>query len=714
MNLETPIEKISRIPAPYQKRLKRLGINTVQDLIFHFPHRYEDFSNLAPIGKVKLNEMVCLQGKILEIENKRTWVKKINITEAVVEDKSGAIKAVWFNQPFLLNVLKTNDQVCLAGKILLKNGEAYLSNPIYEKVSQKEPLHTRRIVPVYPETEGLSSRWLRYILKPLLAQLESKIPENLPLEIIEKEKFLPIGKAIEQIHFPDSLDLAEEARKRFSFQELFLLQLLVVGRKIKTIKETGLAIPLDLEVVKNFVGSLPFELTDAQKKAGWQILKDMENPRPMSRLLQGDVGSGKTVVAALVSLNTAQAGFQVAFMAPTEILAKQHFGEICRRLGDFNLEIGLLTAKEAKLFKPENKEVFKIAKKELLEKIKRGGPDILIGTHALISSSRKTVQKEQPGLKFKNLALVIVDEQHRFGVEQRLKLLGQTQSPLPHFLSMTATPIPRSLALTIYGDLDLSLIDQMPKGRKKVITKIVPPDKRKNAYHFIKQEVEKGRQVFVICPRIEPSAAFEKNLKSGGGWDEVKAVKKEYQKLSQEVFPDLKMEMLHSRIKPEKKEEIMNGLRNNEINILVSTSVVEVGIDIPNATVMMIEGAERFGLAQLHQFRGRVGREKHQSHCFLFADSTNKKTLQRLKALVTCQNGLELAEKDLKIRGPGDFLGKRQSGIPDLAMEALKNVRLVEKTRNWARQILTKDLELKKYPLLKKRLQTFTGKIHLE
>lgn len=705
MNLNTPIERIARIGPSYQKKLKKLRINTVQDLIFHFPHRYEDFSNLIPISETKIGEACCIQGKILRIENTKTWKKRMILTQAMVEDNSGAIRAVWFNQPYLVNVLKQGDFVSLTGKVTLGPEGVYLSNPAYEKIfPEKDLIHTARIVPIYPETEGLSSRWLRSILRPILIKLKDKILDPLP-ELVRKEnKLPPLNEALWQIHFPDSIKLAKMAKERFAFQDLFFLELQVLKERMAIKRERAIAIPLNLKLVQDFLKSLPFNLTLAQKKATFQILKDLEKPRPMNRLLEGDVGSGKTIVALISALNTAKAGYQVAFMAPTEILAKQHFKTVLKFLKNFKLKIGLLTGGDCQI---SNK---KFPRKKFLEKLKAGEIDILIGTHALI----------QEKVKFGKLALVILDEQHRFGVEQRARLcqsrdsLGtvQGQSLIPHLLSMTATPIPRTLALTLYGDLDLSLLDELPKGRKKVITKIIPPEKRKAAYDFIEKEVKKGRQVFVVCPRIEPSNS-EGNKKITS-WAEVKAVKEEYEKLSKEIFPDLRIGMLHGRMKPEEKEKIMQNFKNKKIDILVSTSVVEVGIDISNATVMMIEGAERFGLAQLHQFRGRVGRGKEQSFCFLFTESPAKKTRQRLEALLESENGFELAEKDLQIRGPGEIFGQRQWGIPDLAMASLKDIFLVEKARRAAQEILEKDPQLKKYPLLREKLKEFSQKIHLE
>jgi len=725
MQFSTSIESIFNIGPIYQKRLKKLGIKTVRDLLFHFPHRYEDFSNIIKISEVKLNEACCIQGKILEIENKKTWKKRMILTQALVSDDTGTIRVIWFNRPYLVNTLKTGDLLCLAGKVTTGKDGLYLSNPIYEKVNlqpesydlKSNLTHTGRIIPVYPETEGLSSRWLRFIIKPLLTQLKNKMSEVLPIKIRSKNDLLLLKDALWQIHFPESLVLAEKAKQRFSFEELFNISLLTLRERIKLAKEKAVSVPFNLRIIKEFVSSLPFKLTDGQKKSLWQILKDLEKPRPMNRLLEGDVGSGKTVVAAAAALNTIKAGGQVAFMAPTEILAKQHFQEVSRLLQNFNVNIGLLTGKEDKFISKKLKnEVIEISRQKILEKARKTEIDLLIGTHALI----------QDRVKFGKLGLVILDEQHRFGVKQRAKLLTHKilrddgKIKIPHLLSMTATPIPRTLALTIYSDLDLSLITELPKGRKKIITSVVPPQERKKAYSFIKKEIKKGRQVFVICPRIEPSTKVElgaghaNQKKDILGWAEVKAVKEEYEKLSKVVFPDLKVGMLHGKMATKEKEKIMRNLKNKKVDILVSTSVIEVGIDVPNATVMMIEGAERFGLAQLHQFRGRVGRSKYQSYCFLFTDSPSKKTAQRLKALVSSENGFQLAEKDLEIRGPGDLTGVRQWGIPDLAMASLTDIFLVEKTKEAAKEILIEDPELKKYPLLRERIEEFRKRIHLE
>jgi ATP-dependent DNA helicase RecG len=697
MNLSTPIEKLPYVGKIYQKRLKKLGIKNIRDLLYYFPHRYEDFSNVIDISNVKINQFCSIRGKILAIENTRTWKKRMNITNAIVEDNTGAIKVTWFNQPYLTKNLKPDDNVSLAGKVTTGKNGVYMSSPAYEKIIKGRGLtHTGKLIPVYPETKGVSSRWLRFLIKPVLFKVKNSIEEPLPQEIIKEENLLPISKAIEQIHFPQSEELAKKAKERFSFQNLFLIELFVLRQKMKMESMKSFPIPLQLKKLQKLTGSLPFKLTDPQKKSAWQILKDIEKPNPMNRLLEGDVGSGKTVVATIAILNVIKNGYQAALMAPTEILAKQHFKTVWELIKNFKLNVGLLTGKEDKFFSRKLKnDSIEISRKKLLEKVLEGEIDLLIGTHTLI----------QDKVKFGKLALAIVDEQHRFGVEQRAKLVkGNGEKVIPHVLSMTATPIPRTLALTIYGDLDLSLIDELPKGRKKIITKVVPPKEREKTYQFIKKEIKKGRQVFIICPRIE---AKESEI------TEIKAVKEEHKRLSEKVFKDFDVAMLHGKMTSKEKERIMRDFKNKKTDILVSTSVIEVGIDVPSATIMMIEGADRFGLAQLHQFRGRVGRSKTQSYCFLLTESPSLKTKQRMKALVDCNDGFKLAEKDLKFRGPGDFVGVRQWGIPDLAMESLKDIKEIERTRTRAKEMLKKDPLLKKFPLLRKEVSKMGEKIYL-
>ena len=791
---DSPIHSIPRISPIYQKRLLKLGIKTLRDLFYHFPFRYDDFSNIKKVGELKLNETATVQGKISDIKNTRTWRKRIFVTEAYVQDETGVIKAVWFNQPFLINTLKPDQSISLSGRVNFDK-ELYLSNPAYEKINPPHPSftkegdsslfkgriggtlsnlhHTGRLVAVYSETTGLSSRWLRYMIKTLAPQAMPQFKDFLPLEIKRSQNLLDLDKAILQIHFPNTKKHAEQARRRLAFDELFLIQLSVLQQKIAWQKQSAPRIVFNQPLIKKFVDSLPFQLTNAQRKAAWEILRDLIQAKPMNRLLEGDVGSGKTVVAALVALEVvsdrsiSDIGYQVALMAPTEILAQQHFKTVSQLLASQNITIGLLTGSDSIITNnsphpPLNlrggesassakQDEGALKKTELLKQVANGNIQILIGTHALI----------QETVAFKNLALVIIDEQHRFGVSQRATLqknIGKIQDGLaqttPHLLSMTATPIPRTLTLTIYGDLDISLLDQMPKGRQEIITKIVAPANRQKAYEFIRQQVKERKQVFVICPRIESSNENSytasppvssdvkrqtindtsrdqrQTFNDRRNWDDVKAVKQEYEKLSKIVFPDLKIAMLHGKLKAKEKEKIMLDFSakggsppdgragasggKNKIDILVSTSVIEVGIDVPNATVMMIEGADRFGLAQLHQFRGRVGRGPHQSYCFLFTESNAKNTNARLKALITCKNGFELAEKDLQIRGPGEFYGTRQWGLPDLSMASLSDISFIKSVREEAQKLIQKDPELKNYPLLQKKLKQFQTSVHLE
>ena len=682
--LETPLSQLPRIGKKYYKQFHKLGLITVRDLLYYFPHRYDDFSNIVPIAKLELHKTATIQGEILDIKSMQTFRRRITLVEAIIQDKTSIIKAIWFNQCFIAQILKKGQQVSLSGKLKLGPKGHYLSNPSYEIIySNKSLTHTAGLIPVYPETAGITSRVIRFALKMSLPII-NQIKEFLPSEIIKNQNLLPLKTALKEIHFPKTKISAEKSRNRLAFDELFLIQLSAIQQKRALQKQTAKNIPFNKELVLSFVKSLPFQLTNSQKIAAWDILQDIAKPMPMNRLLDGDVGSGKTVVAAIAALEVAKTGSQVAFMAPTEILAQQHFKEISKLLKKFKLKIGLLTSSEGKIFykgKTDPEKKSKIS----------NGASIVIGTHALI----------QKGVKFRDLALIIIDEQHRFGVEQRATL--QKAATIPHFLTLTATPIPRTLALTIYGDLDISLLKELPKGRQKIITKIVAPANRQQAYEFIRQQIKQGQQAFVICPLIEESEKLE-----------VKSVTQEYEKLTKEIFPDLKIAMLHGRMKPKEKEQIMTDFKNKKTNVLVSTSVVEVGIDIPNATVMMIEGSERFGLAQLHQFRGRVGRGEHQSYCFLFTDSPVKTTQARLKALLKCENGFELAEKDLKIRGPGELYGIRQSGLPDLAMANLGNLPLVEQTRKEANNLLDKDSELKNYPLLQEKLKEFHKTVHFE
>jgi len=692
IDLNTSISKIYKVGEKTAKKFKKLGIETINDLIFYFPSRYDDLSKIIPIENLKPSETVTIEGKLELISNRRSPVKKKILTEALISDKTGSIKVIWFNQPFLTKILKAGDRVYLAGKVDFDYHGIQIINPFYEKIekfkNKKDTTHTARIVPVYPTTERLTSKQIRFLIKSVLPSVK-QIKDWLPRDIIKKFNFFDLATTLEQIHFPDNNSKLERAIKRLKFEELFLIQLYIQKNKMEFQKSKAMPIKFFKGRTKYFVESLPFKLTDDQRKVSWEILKDLQRSKPMNRLLEGDVGSGKTIVATILMFNIALNNMQVVLMAPTEILAKQHFNKITKFLRDFNFKIALLT-RSGKMINDS-----KISKNRLLEEIKNGDVNIIIGTHALI----------QEDVEFKSLVLAIIDEQHRFGVRQRKSLKDKSGngSNVPHLLSMTATPIPRSLALTLYGDLDLSIIRQMPKGRRKIITKIVGQNNRKKAYEFVRKEVKKGRQVFVICPLIDESDKLG-----------VKSVKAEYKKLTADIFPNLKIGLLHGKLKAAEKNKTMSDFLANKINILVSTSVVEVGVDVPNATIMIIEGTDRFGLAQLHQFRGRVGRSELQSYCLLFTDSKSPKTLNRLRALVASNDGFELAEKDLEIRGPGEVYGTKQAGLPDLKIASLTDFYLIKQAQYWAVKILENDLELIKYSELAKRLNKFESFIHLE
>jgi len=701
LSLESKIEEIKKIGPVYLKKLHRLKIKTIRDLFLHFPYRYDDFSRFVPIDQLQINQTVTVQGKVSKINStpRNQW-RRVSITEVLIEDGTGTIKAVWFNQPYLTQTLKLGIKVNLSGKVTLTKKILSFSNPAYEVVNKKDFVHTGRLVPVYHETAGLTSRYLRYVIKPLL-YLSDKLDDFLPENIKKEFNLIDLNQAIKQIHFPSNSISAQNARRRLAFNELFLIQLNTLQQKKELDKNRATAISFNQKLIKSFVKKLPFKLTNGQRLAAWEIFQDIEKNNPMNRLLDGDVGSGKTITALMAALQTAKAGFQTALMAPTEVLAKQHFQTFKKFLEKQNISIALLTSSENIV-----NNIKKTTRTKLKKQIAMGEVRIIIGTHSLIQES----------VIFKNLALAIIDEQHRFGVAQRAALqkkiyqMDDGLPTIPHLLSMTATPIPRTLALTIYGNLDISLIKEMPKGRRKIVTKIINPPSRQKTYDFIKKQVEQKKQIFVICPLIEKSEKISTNSKTSLN-EEIKSVTKEYEKLSQKIFPQFNIAMMHGKLKPKEKGEIMKKFSKREIDILVSTSVVEVGVDIPNATVMLIEGAERFGLAQLHQFRGRIGRGNDQSYCFLFTTPNSVKISSRLKAIVNCHDGFELAEKDLKLRGPGDFTGIQQWGLPNLVMASLNDLDLVKETRQAAKTILEKNLLT---IALKKEFKKFQTAVHLE
>jgi ATP-dependent DNA helicase RecG len=714
LSLQLPIQSIPRVSPKYLKPLNKIGLKTVEDLLRHFPFRYDDYSQIVPIDEQYLGQVVTIQGQVIKSKINRIFKRRMTIVEiTIMNDNEMPLKAVWFNQPYILENMKVGSGVRLSGKLTLNKNRLSMSNPAWERM-ERETTNTGRLVPVYPETAGLTSKWIRWQIQ-LILKNNFDFTDPLPEEILEKLKLPDFKKAIQYIHFPENKNQYLLAQKRFAFEEMFLLQLKSLQVRASWEKEKSVPVPFEEKLIQKFVSSLPFQLTDAQRKASFQILKDLEKDRPMNRLLNGDVGSGKTIVAAIASLQAVKAGLQVAIMAPTEVLARQHYLKFSKLLSSYKITTALLTnayqeishgtcLPDRQAWNMEHGTALNSKKKNkdnLLSKIKSGEINLIIGTHALIQKS----------VKFNNLALIIVDEQHRFGVSQRAYLQQQIEDindgisgKIPHLLTMTATPIPRTLALAFFGNLDLSVLDEMPKNRKKIITQIIPPTGREKIYEFIRSEIKNGRQCFVILPLVEESKVLT----------EVKAAVAEYKILSEKVFPNLNIGLIHGKLKSEEKEKAMQDFADCKTKILVATAVVEVGIDIPNASVMIIEDADRFGLSQLHQFRGRIGRGDAQSYCFLFSTSSGETATARLKALAESENGFEIAEKDLKLRGPGEFLGTRQSGLPDIAMENLANVKLIQISREEAQNILKADWQLKKHPLLASALQKFNEKVHLE
>ncbi|MDP3725346.1 MAG: GxxExxY protein [Nanoarchaeota archaeon] len=862
--LELPIENLPRISKYFVSKFKRMGVKTIHDLLYHFPARYEDFSEIRSICDLIPNETATIQGKVKTIKTRQAWKRRrMQITEATVKDGSGEIQIIWFNQSYVAHQLAPGTPISISGKIFASHDKLQMKNPTFEVLHdwKTETTHTAKVVATYPETQGLTSKGIRHFIDLVLHGLPN-IEDPLPNEILHKLGFPKINEALKNIHQPETIEDGLRAGRRFSFEDLFYLQLFNLQEKQKLKEEHASEIPIKIENIKTLLETLPFDLTPSQKTALWEIVQNMGRDHPMNRLLQGDVGSGKTIVVAVAALLAAEEGFQIAFMTPTEILARQHFETMKKFFPKTEVGLSLLTSSESRAYYGENLE-HETKKSELKKEIESGAVKIIFGTHALL----------QKDVSFKNLALIIIDEQHRFGVRQRAALIRRStqietqinadkefpskeltyairgacfevfntigsgfketiyqraleeefkkrklsfekektltiqyegknvgtyrpdfviseqviletkalpfigkieekqawhylrgseykvlllinfgkekldmkriiydtarnntqnlresashlreSASLPHFLSMSATPIPRTLSLTLWSDLDLSLITELPKNRQPITTKVIPPEKRDDAYAFIRDEVKKGRQVFVVCPRIERSEDAHPEQGEGHPYSwisdiqtlNVKSVKEEYEKLSKKIFPDLKVKMLHGKMKPKEKEEVMRKFKDGELDILVSTSVIEVGVDVPNATIMMIESAERFGLAQLYQFRGRVGRGAHKSHCLLFTESSSKSTALRLRAIEKAKNGMELAEYDLKQRGPGEFLGEVQTGMPDLAMKALQHPDLVKEARYVAKELLEKDQGLENHPLLKEHLKTFESRIHWE
>ncbi len=697
-----------------QKALERLGLDSVEKLLRYFPARYNEPGSQKNVANLIVGEEVTIYGRVLSSKTSKGFKSKMPMGEAVIEDETGKIKAIWFHQAYMAKKVVEGQLAAFRGKIAERNGVLYLTNPeVIEKsslsnINGKETLfygesEDNYLVPIYPETKGISSGWFYYHIKKLISLGEhEEIADPLPAEILKKYNLPSFATALVWIHSPKNMADATAARKRFAFEEVFFLQLARLRDKKIYQSNPSYSFKVSKLEVDKFVKRFPFKPTAGQSKAIEQILSDFHKDQPMVRLLEGDVGSGKTMVAAVTALAAVQSGLEVAYLAPTEILARQHFESFIKYFEHLGVQVGLITGKECRKFpsKISPHETTHISKPTLLKWVAGGEIPIVVGTHALI----------QKQVKFKDLAYVIIDEQHRFGVMQRAKLVRKQSGskPLPHLLSMTATPIPRTLALTVYGDLDLTLLEEMPAGRLPVITEIITPDKREESYERVRAELKKGRQVYVICPRIaEPDPDKEQALL-------LKSTKAEAERLQKKVFPEYTVDVMHSKLNQGDKEETMKQFTESKIDILVSTSVVEVGVNVPNATVILIEGAERFGLAQLHQLRGRVIRSNHQAYCFIFSETKSTKSLARLKALVTAKNGFELAEIDLAQRGAGKLGGEKQWGLSDLGMEAIKNLKMVAAARLEAETIINKDADLSQHPQFTKYLANRKQEIHFE
>lgn len=659
-SLNAPLTVIHGIGPKNAQTMKRLNLYTLEDMLYHFPRRYIDYTQLKPIKRLAFGDVVTIIGTITQISSRKTKDGKTHVTEAILNDSTSSLRITWFNK-WDANKLHTDQQISVSGKIDQYLGRLVMNNPDWEPLDQQQ-LYTNRIVPVYSLTQNISQNWLRKMIHQVVSYWTPRIKDYLPESILQSGNLMELGVALSQIHYPDSWDTLKSAQHRLAFDEIFLLQLGVMQQKQAWQNRTADTFILTDENLKAFIERLPYELTNAQKKAIEDIRTDLNSGIPMNRLLQGDVGSGKTIVAATAIASVIQHNAQAAIMAPTSILADQHYKNLKNILQLRENEIRLLVGST-----PESE------KEEIKSDLAQGKIKLVIGTHALIESP----------VEFNNLQLAIIDEQHRFGVEQRALLRSKGKNP--HILVMTATPIPRTLAFTIYGDLDLSIIDEMPPGRQAVSTYILSPRERERAYRLINNQVEQGFQAFIIYPLVEESENSDS-----------KSAIEEYNRIKDTVFPHYEVGLLHGRMRPDEKDEVMNRFRSGQFSILVSTSVIEVGVDIPKATVMLVEGADHFGLAQLHQFRGRVGRGSDKAFCLLIPDKADAVENERLQVMTQTNNGFILAERDLEQRGPGEFLGVRQSGYADLRLANLTDIHLIEKAHREAQTLMKDDPNLTK------------------
>ena len=662
MNLVSSLENIKGVGKKTAEQFKTAGLYTVGDLIHFLPRKHEDFSQIVSIAAIHPGK-ATIKARCEKIST-RPVRRGLRVTTATLADDTGKLQAVWFNQPYRETQLKGGDEFYFSGEFEFNYNRYQLTNPSAEKISDM-PVNTDRLLPVYRSIKGLKSQLVRKILHEL-RPLMTMLPETLPPWMVKNEQLISLADAYVGMHFPTTSDDVKSARERLAFEELLQLLLASQLNKQANSRLIGWHIPFNQAIVGGFVKQLPFALTNAQRRAAWEIIQDFERKTPMNRLLQGDVGSGKTVVAGLAAMQAAHSGFQTALMAPTEILASQHAQTLDRLLAPFGVKVGLLTG-----------SVKGAARKNLYDHIESGEVDVVVGTHALI----------QERVRFHKLGFVAIDEQHRFGVAQRQELLKKSKH-MPHLLAMTATPIPRSLALTVYGELDVSILNELPKGRKPIQTKIWSPNSRPQLYERMDKEITEGRQAYVICSLIDDNPE-----------NEVKSVEAEYKRLRTGVFKHRKIGLLHGKMKADEKDTVMMAFATGTINILVSTTVVEVGVDVPNATVMMIEDADRFGLSQLHQLRGRVGRSSHQSHCYLMMSDSSKPS-ERLREIEKSNDGFYLAEVDMKLRGPGEIYGRAQHGALNLQIATLSDTKLIARAQRAARKFVESGEDLLQYKQL--------------
>ncbi len=681
--MDTRVGTLPGVQRNMAARLEKLGVKTIRDLLYHFPARHLDFSQRVPITSLVPGQEQTVAGFVWEAREVQLG-RRMKGAEVIIGDDTGNLRAVWFNQPYLVRYFKPQSQVALSGKVSVYRGQPMLESPEYEVIGgeseDEDTTHTGRLVPIYPLTEGLSGRTVRRLIKGLVDKYADAVPDATPLPFVTKRSYLPLADAIRAAHYPESQEHREQARERLAYDELLVIQLSALQQRLRWQQVPGYPLTIDRGAQDAFLAALPFRLTGAQQRVVDEILGDITLPQPMSRLLQGDVGSGKTVVAAVALLQAVANGYQGALMAPTEILAEQHYRNLSQLFGSGELPMDLALRPPPPTANGHPVRVGLLTgsmpvreKEELQRAVENGDIDIIVGTHALI----------QERVAFRELAVAVIDEQHRFGVSQRASLRQKGHNP--HILVMSATPIPRTLALTVYGDLVNSVLDELPPGRQEIRTKEVTSSLRDEAYHFVRDQVQEGSQAFIICPLIEESPVLE-----------VRAATAEYERLSALVYPDLRLGLLHGRMSASEKEAVMNAFHRGELNILVSTTVVEVGIDVPNATVMLIEGADRFGLAQLHQLRGRVGRGSRQSYCLLLTENASPEVQERLKIMENTTDGFRIAEEDLRLRGPGEFFGTRQTGLPELRMARLEDWALLQAAREDAGELLSQDPDLER------------------